>query len=140
MILLFSAILEIIQKIQEIKLHIQKKETKKVVQKKEKAVLEKDENKSIVNSRVKAKETEEVKVETTKEKKLKVKILILRLLKWILQIIESFITFLVSIIGVTGFFVILAALVLMIAIYGFLHIDFSVINGNIFNNNSKIIF
>ena len=137
MILLFSAVLEIIQKIQEIKLHIQKKETKKVVQKKEKAVLEKDENKSIVNSRVKAKETEEVKVETTKEKKLKVKILILRLLKWILQIIESFITFLVSIIGVTGFFVILAALVLMIAIYGFLHIDFSVINGNIFNNNSK---
>ena len=47
MIFLFSSIIELIQKIQEIKLRKQKKETKKVVKEEEKKIEEKDENKSI---------------------------------------------------------------------------------------------
>lgn len=136
MIFLFSSIIELIQKIQEIKLRKQKKETKKVVKEEEKKIEEKDENKSIALSKGKAKETKEVKIETEKELKLKAKVLMLRILKWITQIIESFITFMISVFGVMGFFVILVVIVLMIAIYGLLHIDLSLPPGDIYNSGS----
>lgn len=129
---MFSSIIELIQKIQEAKLRKQKKETKKVVKKEEKKIEEKEE-KSLVEAKSKAKKTKEVKKETLKEIKLKAKVLALKLLKYVVKIIESFVKFLIMTFGVMGFFVILVVIVLMIAIYGLLHIDFDLPAGDIYN-------
>lgn len=133
---MFSSIIELIQKIQEAKLRKQKKETKKVVKEEEKKIEEKEE-KSLVEAKSKAKETKKVKKETLKEIKLKAKVLALKILKYIIKIIESFVKFLIATFGVMGFFVILVVIVLMIAIYGLLHIDFDLPSGDIYNGGNE---
>lgn len=133
---MFSSIIELIQKIQEAKLRKQKKETKKVVKEEEKKIEEKEE-KSLVEAKSKAKETKKVKKETLKEIKLKAKVLALKVLKYIIKIIESFVKFLIATFGVMGFFVILVVIVLMIAFYGLLHIDFDLPSGDIYNGGNE---
>lgn len=133
---MFSSIIELIQKIQEAKLRKQKKETKKVVKEEEKKIEEKEE-KSLVEVKSKAKETKKVKKETLKEIKLKAKVLALKVLKYVVKIIESFVKFLIATFGVMGFFVILVVIVLMIAIYGLLHIDFDLPSGDIYNGGNE---
>lgn len=135
MIFLFSSIIAFLQNIQKFKLKKQKKETKNEIKKEERKISETED--SIVETKEKAKKSKKVKGSTEKEKKLKIKILILGVLKWIIQIIEQFIMFLISLLGVFGFFIVLVVLILMIAIYGFLHIDFTIPSGDIFSGNTS---
>lgn len=130
---MFSAIVGLIEKLQELKLKKQKKDTKKEVKKAEKKL--KEEGSSVVNVKDKAKKTKKVKDSKEKEKKLQIKVWILKVLKWILEIIEQFIMWLISIIGIYGFFIILVVLVLMVVIYGLLHIDFDLSDGSIFRTD-----
>lgn len=104
------------------KLKKQKKETKQE--------LKKEENKSkedVITAKENAKKSKKVLASKEKEKKSKIKIFILTILEWIVSIIEQFISWLISLIGVYGFFIILVVIVLMIAIYGLLHIDLDIL-------------
>lgn len=131
---MFSSIIGLFEKLQELKLKKQKKDTKKEVKKEEKKL--KQEGSSVVNVKDKAKKTKKVKDSKEKEKKLQIKVWVLKVLKWIVEIIEQFIMFLISVIGVYGFFIILVVIVLMIVIYGLLHIDFDMTDGSLFRNKS----
>lgn len=132
---MFSSIIGLLEKLQELKLKKQKRDTKKEVKKAEKKL--KEEGSSVVNVKDKAKKTKKVKDSKENEKKLQIKVWILKVLKWVLEIIEQFIMFLISIIGVYGFFIILVVIVLMIAIYGLLHIDFDMSDGSVFRRSQN---
>lgn len=132
---MFSAIFELLAKLQELKLKKQKKDTKKEVKKAEKKL--KEEGSSVVNVKDKAKKTKKVKDSKDNEKKIQIKVWILKVLKWVVEIIEQFVMFLISVIGVYGFFIILVVIVLMIAIYGLLHIDFDMSDGSIFRRSEE---
>ena len=106
MIFLFSSILELIQKIQEGKLRKQKKETKKIVREKEDK-LNKENDNNIVQSKDAAQKSPEAQQSKEEEKKLNLKVWAIRIFKWCLEILESFVVFMVSIFGVMGFFIVL---------------------------------
>lgn len=78
-----------------------------------------------------------VNAEFVKVQALRVKILVLQVIKYIVMIIEQFVMFLIATFGALGLFIVLVVLVLMIAIYGFLHIDMTVPNGEILNSNGS---
>ena len=124
---MFSAIIGLFEKLQELKLKKQKKGTKKEVKKAEKKL--KEEGSSLVGVKDKAKKSKKVKDSKEKEKKLQIKVWILKIIKWVVEIIEQLIMWFISIIGIYGFFIILVVIVLMIAIYGLLHIDLEFLEG-----------
>ena len=128
---MFSSILELIQKIQEGKLRKQKKETKKIVREKEDK-LNKENDNNIVQSKDAAQKSPEAQQSKEEEKKLNLKVWAIRIFKWCLEILESFVVFMVSIFGVMGFFIVLVVVVLMIAIYGLLHLDMDAFNSDFF--------
>lgn len=78
-----------------------------------------------------------VNAEFVKVQALRVKILVLQVIKYIVMIIEQFVMFLIATFGALGLFIVLVVLVLMIAIYGFLHIDMTVPNGEILNSSGN---
>lgn len=78
-----------------------------------------------------------VNAEFVKVQALRVKILVLQVIKYIVMIIEQFVMFLIATFGALGLFIVLVVLVLMIAIYGFLHIDMTVPNGEILNSSDN---
>lgn len=78
-----------------------------------------------------------VNAEFVKVQALRVKILVLQVIKYIVMIIEQFVMFLIATFGALGLFIVLVVLVLMIAIYGFLHIDMTVPNGEILNSTGN---
>ena len=130
-IILFSSIFAFFKKLEEFKLKKQKKETKKELKKEESKS-----NEDIITAKENARKSKKVIEGKEKEKKSKIKILILTIFEWITTIIEQFIAWLISLVGIYGFFIILAVLVIMIAIYGLLHIDLTIID-SIFNNSNE---
>lgn len=70
-----------------------------------------------------AKKAKHIRLLQLQKLSLKGLILVLKVIKLIVQIIETFIRFLIMFLGVFGFLVVLFVVVLMIAIYGLLHLD-----------------
>lgn len=120
------------------KLKKQKQELKKTLKKEEKR-LESEENKTLIESKGESKNSDESKKGKLQELKSKAKIMLLRVLKYIFQILESFVLFLISVFGTLGLFIILVVIVLMIAIYGLLHIDFNIPSGDVISSKSDCI-
>ena len=133
MITLFSSFFAFLKNIENLKLKKQKKETKKELKKEESKS-----NEDIITAKEKAKKSKKVIESKEKEKQSKIRILILTVFEWICTIIEQFIAWLISLIGIYGFFIILVVIVLMIAIYGLLHIDLTVID-SLLNRNEECV-
>lgn len=98
-------------------------ESKKERERKER-LRSSDKKRSFIENRIEAKKCEAVKNSKRKELILRTKIILLTILKYVVKIIEMFIKFLISVLGVFGFAVVLFVIVLMIVIYGILQIEF----------------
>lgn len=122
---------------EELKLKKQKRETKKEL-KKEEDKLKKN-PKNTLNVKEKAKKSKKVVESKEKEKKTKLRVLIYKVLDWITTIIEQFILWLVALIGWVGILIILFVIVLMIIIYGLLHMEYIISDGEFFQGEDVCI-
>jgi len=101
--------------------------------------VDKNSKEDVITAKEKAKKSKKVVESKDKEKSLKIKIILLKVFKWVVSIIEQFITWILSVIGVYGVLIILAVIVLMIVIYGLLHIDMSILSDSVFKRNDDCI-
>lgn len=118
---MFSAIIDFIQKVLKAKKGKQKYEMKKE-RKKEEEKIAKEEG-SIAFSKEKAKKSKSVQELLEKVKKIDIKIAALGLLKWIVTIFEQFILWVMSFFGITGFFVAIVAVIVLLIFRGIISID-----------------
>lgn len=86
---------------------------------------------SFVQKKMDARKCEAVKKSKRKELLLRTQIIVLTVIKYVVKIIEMFIKFLISVLGVLGFAIVLFVLVLMIVIYGILKIEYVAPSGDV---------
>ena len=132
---MFSAIIGFFENILNLKLKKQQKNSKQELKKE----VDKNSKEDVITAKEKAKKSKKVVESKDKEKSLKIKIILLKVFKWVVSIIEQFITWILSVIGVYGVLIILAVIVLMIVIYGLLHIDMSILSDSVFKGNDDCI-
>ena len=132
---MFSKLVGLIQSLYKMKKNGQKKKTKKLVnQSRGKA---KSKKVSVVEEVKATKNDPDVKKSKLKEVSIRAKIIFLGIVKWILAVIEAFIKWIIATLGIFGFFIVLAVIVIMIAIYGFLHIDMSIGDNSFYSGNNS---
>ena len=91
---------------------------------------------SFVQKKMDARKCEAVKKSKRKELLLRTQIIVLTVIKYVVKIIEMFIKFLISVLGVLGFAIVLFVLVLMIVIYGILKIEYVAPSGDVLVTDS----
>ena len=109
-------------------------ESKKELERRER-LRNTDKKRSFIENKMEAKKCEAVRKSKGKELLLRSQIIVLTIVKYVVKIIEMFIQFLISVLGVMGFAIIIFVMVLMIVIYGLLRINDLIPTGDIFTGD-----
>lgn len=109
-------------------------ESKKELERRER-LRNTDKKRSFIENKMEAKKCEAVRKSKSKELLLRSQIIVLTIVKYVVKIIEMFIKFLISVLGVMGFAIVLFVMVLMIVIYGLLRINDLIPTGDIFTGD-----